>query len=542
MNYDLLLSGGMVFDGTGSPGCMADVAILDGKIASIGRNLEVRARRTIQVPGMVVCPGFIDIHAHGEEQLLVTPMAEAKLMQGITTMVGGNCGISAAPIQGPLAHFVNQSGVFPGVEVDWSTFAEFYQRLENNGIAINLACLVGNATIRACVLGMEARKPTSAEMNEMKRLVGEAMQEGACGLSSGLVYTPGSFADTEEIVDLAREAANQQGFYASHVRGMALPIFQAVAEAIRIGETAGIPVQVSHLNPGYPSWGIVAELVELLDSARSRGLDITADTLIYDQSIFSGGGLLPNWANEGGISALLQRLADPVIRQKIKDEILQHGDEHGGGVASCLIQHGKWHQLWFTRPERLYMKDMADLARMVTDPDPFDAYLDLLVDEKGNVSGISQPYSQEDVDYTVSQAMIMPGTDDRPISRFGKLLPMHTRGYGSFARLMGWYVRERRLLSLEEAIRKSTSLPARRLGLSDRGLLREGWCADLTLFDPETIREMGDTQEPARYPEGIHYVIVNGQVVVDEGEPTGVRSGCVLRHNHGKKELTSLQA
>ena len=533
MTYDLLLVGGKVFDGTGNPGYLADLAVVDGKIAAIGK-IQGKASRTIDARGLVVCPGFIDIHAHGEEQLLVTPGAEAKLMQGITTMVGGNCGISVAPISGPLARFVNQTGAFPGVEVEWSSFTDFFQKVETRGTAVNLACLVGNATVRACVLGMEARRPTAGEMDAMKRLVAESMRQGTFGLSSGLVYTPGSFADTEEIITLAREAAQGHGFYASHVRGMAHPIFPAVAEAIAIGEAAGLPVQVSHLNPGYPSWGRIEELVNLLETARSRGLDVTADTLVYDQSVFSGGGLLPNWANEGGMPALLQRLADPSTRQRIKDETRQYGDEHGGGVASCLIQAGKWHQIWFTNPERLYMKDMAELAQAVATPDPFDAYLDLLIEEKGDVSGISQPYYQADIDYTISHPLLMPGTDDRPISRSGKLLPMHTRGYGSFARLMGWYVRERGLLPLEEAIRKSTSLPARRLGLTDRGLLLEGWCADLTLFDPDNIQETGNTQEPAQYPRGIHSVIVNGKVVVDQGEPTGELSGRVLRHAPGK--------
>jgi len=534
MTNDLLITGGQVFDGTGSPGRMADVAILDGKIVAIGSMRDEKAKRMIDARGLVVCPGFIDIHAHGEEQLLITPLAEAKLMQGITTMVGGNCGISAAPIQGPLTHFVNQSGVFTGVDVDWSTFAEFFQRLETNGIAINLACLVGNATVRASVLGMEARKPTQLEMEEMKRLVAEAMQQGGFGLSSGLVYTPGSFADTEEIIELAREAAKKHGFYASHVRGMARPIFQAVMEAINIGEETGIPVQISHLNPGYPSWGIVAELVEFLEAARDRGLNITADTLLYDQSIFSGGGLLPNWANEGGLPALLRRLEDPMIRQQIKDDTRLHGDQNGGGVGGCLIQDGKWNQIWFTRPERVSMKDMAELAQSVGAQDPFDAYLDLLLEEKGNVSGISRPYSQRDVDYTVSHPLIMPGTDDRPVSRSGSVLPWHTRGYGSFARLMGWYVRERKLLSLEQAIRKSTSLPAWRLGLTDRGSLKEGYCADVTLFNPDSIQETGNTQDPAQYPQGIHSVIVNGKVVVDQGEHTGELSGRVLRHAQGK--------
>ncbi len=364
----------------------------------------------------------------------------------------------------------------------------------------------------------------------MKRLVAEAMLQGAFGFSSGLVYTPGSFSDTNELISLVQEVSKFHGFYATHVRGMAHPIIHAVHEAISIGENSGVPVQISHLNPGYPSWGKTAELVDIIESARSRGLDVTADTLVYDQSIFSGGSLLPNWANEGGLPALLNRLADPETRQRIKNETRQYGDKSGGSVASCLIQAGKWHQLWVTVPKRLYMKDLQELSEMVAAQDPFDALLDLIVQEKGNVSGISQPYSQNDVDYTLGHSLIMPATDDRPVSKSGKLAPWHTRGYGSFAKVMGWYVRERGILSIEEAIRKSTSLPASRLGLLDRGMIKQGYFADLTLFDPNTIGEMGTIADPAQYPRGVNYVLVNGQVVIDQGEPSGALPGKVLRH------------
>jgi N-acyl-D-amino-acid deacylase len=535
MAYDLLITGGQVIDGTGDPRRPADVAISGSRIAAVGDLAACQASRLVDASGLIVCPGFIDIHAHGEEQLLSTPGAESKLMQGITTMVGGNCGISAAPITGPLVHFT--SGVFPGLQVNWSTFEEFFARLETRGMAINLACLVGNATVRACVLGMEARPPGQTEAKEMKRLVAQSMQQGAIGLSSGLVYAPGSFSTTDEIVNLASVAAEYGGFYASHVRGMALPIFEAVREAIEIGKTAGLPVQVSHLNPGYPTWGRIADLIELLESARAHGMDVTADTLVYDQSVFSGGSLLPNWANEGGMPKLLKRLGEPQTRQRIKDDTRRYGDEMGGSVASCLLQAGKWDQLWLIKPERLRMKSLADLAEAAGNADPYDTLLDLILAEQGEVSGISQPYSQEDVDGTVRHPLCMPETDDRPVARHGSVAPWHRRGYGSFARLMGWYVRERGILPLEEAIRKSTSLPARRIGLSKRGILKEGFYADLTLFDPYAIQDVSTDEDPARYPQGIRYVIVNGQVVVEHGEPSGRFPGKVLRHLPGNQEF-----
>jgi N-acyl-D-amino-acid deacylase len=536
--YDLLLTGCLVVDGTGSAGYRADVGIKDGRIAAIGRLKGDRARRTIASDELAACPGFIDIHAHGEEQLLVTPTADAKVLQGITTMVGGNCGISAAPVKGPLAQFINQSGIFPAVEVDWATFAEFFQRVENRGAAVNLACLVGNASLRASVIGLEARPPTPLELQAMQALAAEAMQQGAAGLSTGLVYAPGSFAAADEIMALAEVAAQYGGFYATHVRGMALPIFEAVAEAIEVGRCAGLPVQISHLNAGYPTWGRAKELFDMVAAARQSGLDVTADTLLYDQSVFSAGSLLPEWANAGGLPGLLQRLADPAMRQRIQADTRQYGDRRGGSVASCLMQDGRWERLWLLKPARCQGKTLAEVAQARGSDSPYETYLDLIIEEKGQVSGISQPYLQDDVDFNAAHPLCMPATDDQPVAPSGPVGPWHTRAYGSFARLFGCYVRQRGLLSLEEAVRKSTSLPAQRLGLSDRGLLRPGYWADLTLFEPDKIAEQGSLAEPSRPPLGIHTVLVNGQVVVEGGQHTGALPGQVLRFKAGKPKHT----
>jgi N-acyl-D-amino-acid deacylase len=536
MDMDILLANGLMIDGIGSAGRQVDIGISGEKIAAVGNLTGVKANRMIDAAGMVICPGLIDIHAHGEEQLLATPGAEAKIMQGITTMVGGNCGISAAPISGPLAGFAGD--VFNGVEITWSDYEQFFDRLEAEGTAINLACLVGNATIRACVLGMSARRPNPTEVNQMKQLVNEAMQQGAFGLSSGLVYAPGCYSDTNEVADLAREAARYGGFYATHIRGMARPIYEAIEEAISIGRIASLPVQVSHLNPGYPSWENVQELIEIIETARRKGLDITADTLVYNQSVFSGGSLLPNWANEGGLPELIERLKQPEIRQQIKDDTLRYGDIKGGSVASCLLQDKKWDLLWLIKPERLKMINLAALAERSGNPDPYDALLDLIIEEKGNISGISQPYLQEDVDYTVKHPLCMLGTDDRPVSRDGRIAPWHRRGFGSFGKVLGWYVRDRGLLSLGEAVRKSTSMPAKRLGLTDRGIVREGYFADLLVFNPDTIEDITTDEDPAQYPKGIKYVLVNGQVVVENSTPTGALPGKVLRHKPSAKGIT----
>jgi len=533
--YDLLLTGCKVADGSGEARFGADIGVKDGRIAAIGKLKGERARREIAIDGLTVCPGFIDIHAHGEEQLLVTPTAEAKIMQGITTMVGGNCGISAAPVKGPLATFINQAGIFPAVTVDWATFDEFFQRIETTGSAVNLACLVGNASLRASVIGLENRQPTAAELLKMQALLAEAMQQGAFGLSTGLVYAPGSFASTAEIIALAEVAAQYGGFYASHVRGMAHPIFEAVAEAIEIGRRARLPVQVSHLNAGYPNWGKARELFALVEAARSEGLDVTTDTLLYNQSIFNGGSLLPEWANAGGLPGLLNRLANPETRKRIQTDTNQHGDRKGGSVASCLLQDRRWDRIYLTTPARYLGKTLDQVAQERGSSSPYETYLDLIQEEQGQVRGITEPYLEADIEFALSQPFCMPETDDQPVAPEGPVAPWHTRGFGSFARLFGYFVRQRGLLSLEEAVRKSTALPAQRLGLTDRGLIRPGYWADITIFDPDRIDEQGTITEPDRCPTGIQTVVVNGQVVVDGGRHTGALAGQVLRFKSNKQ-------
>jgi N-acyl-D-aspartate/D-glutamate deacylase len=332
-------------------------------------------------------------------------------------------------------------------------------------------------------------------------------------------------------------AAGYGGFYASHVRGMARPIVDAASEAIRVGKEAGLPVQLSHLNPGYPSWKQIPQLIGMLEAARKEDLDVSADTLLYTQSIFSAGSLLPNWANEGGLPALLQRLQQPETRQRIKADTLRFGDEKGGSVASCLLQEGKWDLLWLTKPERFKTKNLAEVAALTGHADPYEALLDLILAEKGAIRGISQPYCQEDIDLTVMHPLCMPGSDDQPVSRSGPVAPWHRRGYGSFARLLGWYVRERGLLPLETAIAKSTSQPAQRLKLAGRGLVQEGYFADLVVFDPDAIRDVSSDDDPACYPEGIEHVLVDGQFVVESGASTPVRSGKVLRHIPGSQDF-----
>ena len=531
MAFDVVIRGGRIVDGTGNAWFYSDVGVKNGKIEAVGPLNNAKTGSAIDASGLVVCPGFIDIHSHVMEQLLETPGAQSKIRQGITTMVDGNCGVSAAPRRSDAENW--PSGGLPlyrSRKPDWSTFEDLYGTLESRGIALNAASFVGSGTIREYVIGLEDRKPTADELNKMRKLTEEAMDHGVFGLSSGLAYPPGSFADTEEIAALAQTAAERGGIYSSHVRGMGHTIFEAVREAVSIGQRAGLPVQISHLNIGPPAWGRISDVVGLMERARERGTDVTADTLVHNESVFAGGSLLPGWINEGGLDKLLERLGDPDMRARVKAETLEYGDTRGGSVASCLMQEGHWDKLRITLPTRFLGKSLAEIALNEGTEDPYDALLDLIIEERGNVRGVTEPYLQEDVDFTVAHPLCTFLTDGQPISidEFSPP-PMHRRTFGTFARVFGHYVRDRKIIGLEEAVRKSTSLAARRIGLKDRGLLMEGMWADITVMNSETIRETGTLENPAQYPEGIEYVLVNGRIVVDRTGYTGALPGKVLK-------------
>ncbi len=523
--FDLIIKGGKVVDGAGNSWFYADVGVKDGKIAAIANLADAQAGRVLDAKGMVVCPGFIDIHAHGLNQLILAPTAEAKIRQGITTMLGGNCGHSAAPITQAA---LEQSAAILRLESkpDWSTLDEFFAKLETSGTSINLAALVGNGTIRTCVMGTSDREPSGDELEQMKRLTAQAMEQGAMGLSTGLVYQPSGYAKTQEVIELCKVVASYGGFYATHLRGMGNPLFRATAEALEIGRQAGLPVQVSHLFVGPNMPGRIAELVGMLEQARAEGMDVTGDTFVYRFSEFGGGNLLPLWASAGGTDAMLKRLQDPKIRQEIKAEIIEQGDSKGGSVAVCLMQKGDWDKFWYYEPEHLREKTFAEVAAMRGATDPFEALFDVLLEQKGAIRGFSEPMRQEDVDYTVNHPLCMLVTDGFP-SFGGLFMVLHT--YGSFGKVFGEYVRDRKVVRLEEAVRKCTSFPAQRLGLKDRGLLKKGFWADITIFNPETVREMGSFKNPKVHPEGFQWVLVNGEVVLDKGRHTGALPGRVLR-------------
>ncbi|MFQ5471472.1 MAG: amidohydrolase family protein [Dehalococcoidia bacterium] len=479
---DLLIRGGTVYDGTGSPGTRADVATRDGVIVAVG-DTDGRAKRTIDARGMAVAPGFIDVHSHDDAAVLGGSM-DFKLMQGVTTDIVGNCGAGVAPMGEmlmPGAELVLGSGVTP----TWRSFGEYMEEIDRSSLALNVGCLVPHGAVRFRRMGMDAREPTRGELAEMRADVAEGMDAGALGLSTGLIYPPGTFAKTREIIELARVAAAAGGIYASHIRNEADGLLDAIAEAIAIGGAAGLPVQISHHKAsGQPNWGRTKDSIDLIQRRCDEGLDITFD--VY-----------PYVAASTILSAMARRpeAADP-------DSVL---------VASV-------------REKREYEgKTIAQIAQMLDLP-PADAVRRVLSEEPQAVA-VFFVMAEPDVQRVLSHHLCMIGSDGIP-STTGK---PHPRLYGTFARVLGTYCRAERLFPLEEALRKMTSLPAMRFGLSDRGSISVGKAADIVVFDPQAIEDVATYEEPRKHPDGIRHVIVNGLIAVDGGRQTEVRAGALLR-------------
>jgi len=492
--FDLVIRHGLVVDGTGAPAFPADVAVASDRIAAVGEVPEEGARpdgRTIDASGLVVAPGFIDVHTHDDLAVLHTPTVDFKVRQGVTTNIVGNCGMGAAPSSEAYLDFyrtVLGEILGPMAALPWRTTEEFHRAVEEAGPSLNVASFVPHSTIRFLAMGMERRPPAPAEMATMKGLLTEGMEAGALGLSTGLIYPPGLFAGTEELIELGRAAGEYGGIYASHIRDEADGMLDAVAEALRIGEEGGVPVQISHHKAELErNWGRVEQSIGLIDEARARGLNVTVDVYPYT-----------GWST--GLGVLLVGRAEDMKGEQILIASVKHQHEYEGLT-------------------------LAEIARRMGLP-LREAGLRLLEQEENAVEVVGFAMSEEDVQRVMRYEQAMFGSDGIP-SPMGK---PHPRLYGTFPRVLGRYVREQRLLPLEEAVRKMTSLPARKHHLRERGEVRSGFFADLCLFDPERVIDQATYEEPRQYPEGIPYVIVNGALVVDGGAHTGARPGRVLRH------------
>jgi N-acyl-D-amino-acid deacylase len=537
LSYDLIIRGGKVVEGTGNPWYRGDVAVKDGKIAAIGDLPKAKAETIIDASGLIVAPGFIDAHSHADGSTLYYRNMESLVMQGITTVISGQCGSSPAPVNPDFREEMEKRrALFLPPEVDpkitWTTFEDYLKEEEKEGLGINIAHHVGHGAIRVAAMGFEAREPTPGELDRMRELTADAMESGAFGLSTGLIYPPGVFAKTEEVIELAKVAAEYGGVYDTHLRGEGKTLMESLEEAIRIGEEAGIPVHISHHKAATKSiWGKSVESLALLAEARKRGLDITVDQYPYRAGATSLSTCLPPWAHEGGMERLLERLKDPELRDRMKRDI----EDGIPGWENFAGELG-WGNVMVSRVvseenKPLEGKNLEEVREMRGDPDCITSLFDLILEEEGAAGMIIFAMDEGDVRRIMGHPLQMVGTDSGASAATGfmKRGKPHPRGYGSYPKILGRYVRELGVLRLEEAVRKMTSFPAQRFGILDRGILRPGMWADVTIFDPDTVIDKATYQDPHQYPEGIEYVIVNGEVAVDKGEYTGALAGRVLR-------------
>jgi dihydroorotase/N-acyl-D-amino-acid deacylase len=536
--YDLLIVNGHIIDGSGSPWFEGSVAMKDGKIADVGRLPHATARRVIDARGMTVAPGFIDLHSHSDYTLLVDGKGESKVRQGVTTEILGESE-SAGPVMGLAAGEFDRSLQRYSLKRDWTTLGEYFARLERQGASLNVASYVGSGQVRMCVMGNVDRAPTPEELVKMKELVSQAMREGAIGLASGLIYPPNMFAKTDELIELAKIVAPYGGIYASHIRGEGAHGIQAIDEAIEISERVEPPAHIFHLKmDGQANWGHMVDQVKHIQAARDRGVDITADQYPYIAAMTGLEMCLPPRFLEGTSAQVVERLKDPKARDEIRkaiptglpgwedDEVKSVGGWHGVLVASLQKPENK----------KFEGKRMDEVAKIMG-KDPVDALCDLLISEGGSAEAIYFSMSDPDVRLAMQQPWVGMGSDGTAVTPDMTFAGRpHPRFYGSFPRVLGYYVREQKVLSLPDAIRKMTSLSAQITGLTDRGLLRPGLSADVTIFDPNTVSDKATFENPLQYPVGIPYVIVNGVVVIDQGQHTGARPGRVLRGRGAARE------
>jgi dihydroorotase/N-acyl-D-amino-acid deacylase len=530
-SYDLVIRNGKIVDGTGSPWYGADTGIRDGHIAAIGRLDSFAAKQTIDAAGMVVAPGFIDMLGQSEESILVNPHLPSKIYQGITTEITGEGG-SAAPLTDAIRAADRAAYEHYRINPSWNTFREFFARLEKQGMGINLARYVGATQVRRAVIGDGDRAPIPAELARMKALVREAMLDGAVGVSTSLQYAPAPYATTEELIALASEGARLGGIYATHMRSEGDTIIPALDEAIRIGREAHVPVEIWHLKAaGRRNWGRMEEIVAHIDRARRSGVEIGADTYAYPAWFNSFSAFIPPWAHDGGDAKLIERLKDPAARARIRKDIEtpstawdNEWDEIAGPEAILLgvVQN----------PQLLPLqgKTIAEIAKL-WNKDPIDTIFDILIEDNAATQVAVFGMSEPDVRLALQQPWVSVCNDSQgtaPDGLLGREHP-HPRAYGTFPRILRKYVREDGALTLPDAIRKFSALPASRLRLADRGVIKTGMWADIVVFDPDRIADLATFEKPNQLAEGMQYVLVNGVPVIEHGSMTNRLPGKVIR-------------
>lgn len=531
--FDVVIVNGHVIDGTGSPWYAADIGIRDGRIAAIGRLGDAPAKERIDAAGKVVAPGFIDMLGQSELTALVDPHLPSKIFQGITTEVTGEGG-SVAPLDDRIIKADDVGYKHLQIVPDWRTYDQYFARLEKQRIGINVADYVGATQVRRMVLGDDDRQPAPAQLDEMKRLVREAMEQGAVGVSTSLQYAPAPYATTEELIALASEAAKYGGIYATHMRSEGDAVLQALDEAIRIGREAHIPVEIWHIKAaGKSNFGRMPEIVAKIEQARRDGVDITADTYAYPAWFNSMSAFVPPWAHDGGDEKLIERLKDPQQRARMKKDMETPGGNWDNewqevpgpeAIQICVVQNPE------LKP--LQGKTLAQIAAMWK-TDPIDALFDLLVKDHAFTSVAVFAMSEPDITLAVKQPWVSFDNDSQgtsPTGLLGEEHP-HPRAYGTFPRILRKYVREEHVLTLEDAIRKMSALPAAKMRFADRGVLKQGMWADVVVFDPATITDKATFEQPNQLSIGMEYVLVNGVPVVAGGKPTNALPGKVVRRH-----------
>ncbi|MBP85203.1 MAG: hypothetical protein CMJ64_00550 [Planctomycetaceae bacterium] len=538
-NVDLLIRSGRIVDGSGNPWYRGDVAIRGDRIIAIGKVADVEAKRTIDATGLVVSPGFIDIHSHSDFLLLEDGNAQSKIRQGVTTEVLGE-GNSAGPYQGKLSP---RAAKINGKAEEWTGLGEYFDLVERAGIATNVASYVGLNNLWQSAVGNSFERPNEDHFRYMEKLLDEAMREGALGLSSQVMMPPGSLAATDDIVRLCKVVAKHGGIYSTHIRNEGTGVFDSVKEAIEIGERAGVPVDIIHLKiADQQFWGRMDEVVALIEAARSRGVNVQANVYPYTRGNNNLVSIIPPWAHEGGKGKLLERLKDTSLRDRLKHDIqngvtgwYNHYTAVGGDWSRMLVSgNNRFKGLTMDRVMSLRTVGMADA-------DLLDELFDFLLEEGGSVSTVYAHHEEKDMNLAMSQPWCSIGSDGSAYAIEGPLRRgnPHPRNFGTFPRVLGRYARERKLLRLEDAVRKMTSLNATKVGLRDRGFLAPGYFADITVFDPATVIDRAEYTDPFQYNIGIKYVIVKGEVVLADDKHTGSRPGRALRRRPTNQTVSS---
>jgi N-acyl-D-amino-acid deacylase len=528
--FELVISNGHIIDGTGSPWYSADLGVRHGKIAALGNLAAAPRQRTIDAGGKVVAPGFIDMLGQSEMTILVDPRLPSKIFQGITSEITGE-GSSIAPVNDAIIEADRSGYDHYKINPDWRTFRQYFARLEKQGMGINLASYVGATQVRRMVLGDDDKQPTLEQLEQMKALVREAMKDGAVGVSTALQYAPAPYAKPEELIVLAAEAGKFGGIYATHMRNEGDAVLDAIDEALRIGREAHVPVEIWHIKvAGKNNWGRMPEVAAKINAARAAGVDVSADTYAYTAWFNDFSAFIPPWAHDGGTAKLVERLKDPAIRERIRKDML----------TPSKAWDNEWQEIpgpdaimigAVQNPKLLSMqgKRLSEIAKL-WNQDAMDALFDFLIQDP-NSSVAVFAMSQPDVTLALQQPWVSIDNDSEgtsPEGILGQAHP-HPRAYGTFPRILSEYVREKKVLTLEDAIRKFSALPAQRMRLADRGVLKKGMWADVVIFDPATIRDRATFDNPNQISEGMEYVLVNGVPVIDQGKMTGALPGRVLR-------------